>query len=63
MRVLFHVGLLLYLVLPSLASGKYAQVHGIKMYYQIHGQGRTVVLLHGGLATTRLSHFPIGRTG
>lgn len=55
MRVLFHLGLLLHLVLPSLASGEYAQVHGIKMYYEIHGQGRTVVLLHGGLATARLS--------
>jgi pimeloyl-ACP methyl ester carboxylesterase len=28
--------------------GKYATVNGLKMYYEIHGSGRPLVLLHGG---------------
>jgi pimeloyl-ACP methyl ester carboxylesterase len=34
-------------------QGKYASVNGLKMYYEIHGTGRPLVLLHGafGLAT------------
>ena len=31
------------------ASGRYADVNGIKLYYEIHGTGRPLVLLHGGL--------------
>lgn len=31
------------------APGKYADVNGIKLYYEIHGAGRPLVLLHGGL--------------
>jgi pimeloyl-ACP methyl ester carboxylesterase len=29
----------------------YADVHGLRMYYEIRGQGRPVVLLHGGVST------------
>jgi pimeloyl-ACP methyl ester carboxylesterase len=29
--------------------GKYAEVNGISLYYEIHGSGRPLVLLHGGL--------------
>lgn len=29
----------------------YAQVNGIKMYYEIHGQGQPIVLIHGGGST------------
>ena len=32
------------------APGLYAEVHGLKMYYEIHGTGRPLVLLHGGLS-------------
>lgn len=32
-------------------AGKYAQVNGIKMYYEIHGSGSPLVLLHGGGST------------
>jgi len=31
------------------APGRYADVNGIKLYYEIHGSGRPLVLLHGGL--------------
>lgn len=31
------------------APGKYADVNGISLYYEIHGAGRPLVLLHGGL--------------
>jgi pimeloyl-ACP methyl ester carboxylesterase len=31
------------------AAGKYADVNGINLYYEIHGQGRPLILLHGGL--------------
>ena len=34
---------------PAAASGKYADVNGLRMYYEIHGAGRPLVLLHGGL--------------
>ena len=35
------------------AKGQYANVNGLKMYYEIHGTGRPLVLLHGafGVAT------------
>lgn len=27
----------------------YADVNGIKLYYEVHGTGRPLILLHGGL--------------
>jgi pimeloyl-ACP methyl ester carboxylesterase len=32
-------------------TGSYADVNGIKLYYEIHGSGRPLVLLHGGLGS------------
>jgi pimeloyl-ACP methyl ester carboxylesterase len=32
-------------------SGQYADVNGIKLYYETHGTGRPMVLLHGGLGS------------
>ena len=29
--------------------GKYAEVNGINLYYETHGSGRPLILLHGGL--------------
>ena len=29
----------------------YANVNGIKMYYEIHGEGKPLVLIHGGGST------------
>ena len=37
-------------------TGHYALVNGLKMYYEIHGSGRPLVLLHGG-GSTILSTF------
>lgn len=34
-------------VKPAKAEGKYAAVNGLKMYYEIHGTGKPLVLLHG----------------
>jgi len=32
-------------------TGNYASVNGLKIYYEIHGAGRPLVLLHGNLST------------
>lgn len=32
-------------------TGKYAQVNGLRMYYEIHGKGKPLVLIHGGGST------------
>ncbi len=33
----------------------YASVNGLEMYYEIHGHGRPLVLLHGALSATGTS--------
>ena len=33
------------------SKGSYAQVNGLKMYYEVHGTGQPVVLLHGAFGT------------
>ena len=33
----------------------YSEVNGLKMYYEIHGQGRPLVLIHGGGSTIETS--------
>jgi pimeloyl-ACP methyl ester carboxylesterase len=38
----------------SKAAGKYAQVNGINLYYEIHGTGKPLVLLHGGLGAIEM---------
>lgn len=32
-------------------NGKYADVNGINLYYETHGSGRPLILLHGGLGS------------
>jgi pimeloyl-ACP methyl ester carboxylesterase len=39
---------------PSQAPGRYADVNGIKLYYEINGAGRPLVLLHGGLGAIEM---------
>ena len=33
------------------AAGGYASVNGLNMYYEIHGSGEPLVILHGGMST------------
>jgi pimeloyl-ACP methyl ester carboxylesterase len=35
-------------------NGRYAEVNGINLYYEIHGSGRPLVLLHGGLGAIEM---------
>ena len=35
-------------------NGRYANVNGIKLYYEIHGSGKPLVLLHGGLGAIEM---------
>ena len=32
-------------------GGQYADVNGINLYYETHGAGRPLILLHGGLGS------------
>ena len=53
----FSLPLLLTILLSGVVSGQqkpttgYAPVNGLKMYYEIHGSGEPVVLLHGAFMT------------
>ncbi|MEA2644693.1 MAG: hypothetical protein QOG08_1719 [Chloroflexota bacterium] len=35
----------------SKGTGKYAEVNGINLYYETHGTGKPLILLHGGLGS------------
>ncbi|HEX2766102.1 MAG TPA: alpha/beta hydrolase [Candidatus Limnocylindria bacterium] len=35
------------------ARGAYADVNGLHMYYEVHGSGRPLILIHGGLASSQ----------
>ena len=37
------------------SSGQYARVNGLEMYYEVHGAGRPLVLIHGGGSTIETS--------
>src|SRR5713101_275195 len=38
----------------SMSNGQYARVNGINLYYEIHGTGRPMVALHGGLGSSEM---------
>ena len=38
----------------GIEQGTYAEVNGLRMYYETHGEGIPVILLHGGLETCRM---------
>jgi pimeloyl-ACP methyl ester carboxylesterase len=40
-------------------NASYASMNGLRMYYEIHGSGRPLVLLHGGLNTIETSFGPV----
>ncbi len=35
-------------------TGSYASVNGLNMYYEIHGAGRPLILLHGGVGASEM---------
>jgi pimeloyl-ACP methyl ester carboxylesterase len=37
------------------AKSGYAPVNGLQMYYEVHGEGEPLILLHGGLGRQRCS--------
>jgi pimeloyl-ACP methyl ester carboxylesterase len=56
MKHLLIIANLLFIMTATTAQpGQYAQVNGIKMYYEIHGAGSPLVLLHGGGSTINTS--------
>src|SRR5580704_3663728 len=40
-------------------TGAYADINGLRLYYEIHGSGRPLVLLHGGLLTIDFMFGPL----
>jgi pimeloyl-ACP methyl ester carboxylesterase len=38
----------------SMGAGTYADVNGLHLYYEIHGTGKPLVLLHGGLGSSEM---------
>ena len=38
----------------------YIEANGLKIYYEVHGEGQPLVLVHGGTATSQswASHLP-----
>ncbi|MDQ3870946.1 MAG: alpha/beta hydrolase, partial [Chloroflexota bacterium] len=36
------------------ATGRYADVNGLHLYYETHGTGRPLILLHGGLGSSEM---------
>jgi len=37
-----------------MSSGQHVNVNGINLYYEVHGEGRPIVALHGGLGSTEM---------
>ncbi|MFI5452440.1 alpha/beta fold hydrolase [Pedobacter sp. UC225_61] len=57
-KLLFLITILTMNVSQAQTKGKYATVNGLKMYYEIHGTGKPLVLIHGGGSTL---HTTFGR--
>ena len=38
----------------ALGAGNYAEVNGLNMYYEIHGSGEPLILLHGGVGAIEM---------
>ena len=45
--------------ISTLTSTGYAQVNGIELYYEIHGEGAPLVLLHGGVNPSEMFGAPL----
>lgn len=55
MRPLLTFALLASSLAAQGAAGRYATVNGLRMYYEVHGAGRPLVLIHGGGSTIQTS--------
>ena len=53
MKTIFAILIMLGLTdtVTAQSNGRYANVHGLKMYYEVHGNGFPLVLIHGGGST------------
>jgi len=53
MKIFFVILILFFLAGTNMAqsAGKYANVNALKMYYEVHGHGFPLVLIHGGGST------------
>ena len=38
----------------AMGTGEYADINGLQLYYETHGTGRPLILLHGGLASSEM---------
>ncbi len=56
--VIFTLTAIIISMITANAQGRYAKVNGINMYYEIHGEGKPLVLIHGGGSTL---HTTFGR--
>lgn len=56
MKRITIIALTLLSMLTTIAEGKYANVNGINMYYEIHGAGKPLVLIHGGGSTIETTY-------
>lgn len=36
------------------SRGNYARVNGLEMYYEVHGKGEPLILLHGGVGAIEM---------
>jgi pimeloyl-ACP methyl ester carboxylesterase len=36
-------------VLAAKSTGSYAEVNGVRLYYEVHGRGQPLIMLHGGV--------------
>jgi pimeloyl-ACP methyl ester carboxylesterase len=34
-------------------TGKYVEANGLRVYYEVYGEGEPLLLIHGGTATSR----------
>jgi pimeloyl-ACP methyl ester carboxylesterase len=52
---LFFISIISFSQTSTLKSSGYAPVNGLKMYYEVHGEGKPLVLLHGSFMTIDLN--------